>query len=147
MKVILLQDIPSLGRKSDVKDVSDGYARNFLLPRRMAAPATDAALGAISADKSRRERERAAEIAIYTSLVERLRGMTLILKTKVGEKGKAFGAITPTKIRDALKKEGIAVEKEWLVAGEPIKTTGEHAVAVRFPHDIAGKIKVMVQSE
>ena len=73
--------------------------------------------------------------------------MQIAIKTKIGEKGKAFGSITAAKIRDALKQQGIAVEKEWVVLDEPIKTMGEHSVEIKFPHGIVGKAKLTVQAE
>lgn len=147
MKVILLQDIPALGRKSDIKEVSDGYARNFLLPRKLAMPATAVAVAALAGEKSRREREQSKQTAAYQAVAEKLKDAPIALKTKIGEKGKAFGSVTAAKIRDALKKQGIAVEKEWVVLDEPIKTMGEHMVEIKFPNGIAGKVELKVQAE
>ncbi|MFY9462716.1 MAG: 50S ribosomal protein L9 [Candidatus Sungiibacteriota bacterium] len=147
MKVILLQDVAALGRKGDIKDTSDGYARNFLLPRKLAAPATVGAVQMITEDKTRREQEQLKHTAIYQVIAEKLKNTPITLKTKIGEKGKAFGSVTAVKIRDALKKQGIAVEKEWIAIDDPIKTMGEHTVEIKFPHGIIGEIKVIVKAE
>ena len=147
MKVILLQDVAAIGRRGEIKEVSDGYARNFLLPRKLAMPATPVAIAGIAAEKSRRDQEQEKQTAAYQGMSEKLRNTALTLKTKIGEKGKAFGSITTAKIRDALKRQGIAVEKEWIMLTEPIKTMGEHSVEIKFPHGIVGKAKLTVQAE
>lgn len=147
MKVILLQDVHALGRKRDVKDVSDGYARNFLIPRKLAMPANTGALQALTAQKAREEQEKSELHGKYKASAERLKTTTLLFKTKIGEKGKTFGSISSAKIRDALKKEGIAVEKEWIAMDAPIKTAGAHAVEINFPHGIMGKTKIIVEAE
>lgn len=147
MKVILLQDVAALGRKRDIKDVSDGYGRNFLIPRKLAMPATPGAMQALTAQKEREEQEKSEQYGKYNVSAEKLKFTTLVFKTKIGEKGKAFGSISAIKIRDALKKEGIAVDKEWIALEDPIKTTGEHIVVVKFPHEIMAEVKVIVQAE
>ncbi len=147
MKVILLKDIPSVGRKHEVKDVSDGHARNFLLPQKLAEPATEATLRALAAGKARAEREKSEIYRQHQEAAEKLKSQVLRFKTKVGEKGKAFGSITAAKIRDALKKEGIAVEKEWIMLEEGIKTTGEHRVSVKFPQGPEGTITIVIEAE
>ncbi len=147
MKVILLQDVAALGRKGDVKEVSDGYGRNFLLPRRLAAAATPAVIAGLAGEKTRKEQEQLKQTAAYQAVAEKLKNMTLLIKTKMGEKGKAFGSITAAKIRDALKRQGIDMEKEWIALDDPIKTMGEHTVEIKFPHGIVGKVKLMVQAE
>lgn len=147
MKIILLKDVPSAGRKYDVKDVSDGYARNFLLPRGLAKVADDAALKALAEKKAREEERRAKEAAEYHTLSEKLEKTTLTFAVKAGEGGKAFGSVTAAQIRDALKKQKITVEKEWITLAESIKTTGEHSVKIQLPYGIAGEVKVVVESE
>ena len=147
MKIILLQDIPKMGKKYEVKDVSDGYARNFLLPRRLAKPATDAAMKMLAKEKTTADQKRLEEKAHYEDISKMLADKTFVIKTKIGEKGKAFGAITAAKIRDALKKEGIGVEKEWIMLEEPIKKTGEARITIKFPHSVMGELKIKVEAE
>lgn len=147
MKVILLQDILHVGKKHDVKEVSGGYARNFLFPQKLAKPATENALKALAYEKTREEREKSEEYKKYKSLTERLKDITLNFKVKLGNKGRAFGSITAVKIRDALKKQGIEIEKNWVILKEPIKTTGERKVNIKFPQEFKGEVKVIVETE
>ena len=146
MKVIFLKD-SSIGRRGEVKNVSDGYARNFLFPKNLAKPATDAALKSAEAEKTRIEKEKSAEHEKSTALVEKIKSLVLTFKVKLGEKGKAFGSVTAVKIRDALKKQGVAIEKDWLMLDEPIKTTGEKIVSIKFPQGIIGEVKILVEAE
>ena len=147
MKVILLKDIPHLGQNNDIKDVSAGYARNFLLPKKMAAIATDAVVRDMAQKKAQKEKEIVRERENFVAAAKKMEDMTLPIKMKMGERGKAFGSVTAAKIADALRKEGITVEKEWVILDGAIKTTGEHAVGVRFPHDIGAQIKIIVEPE
>lgn len=147
MKVILLQDIPKLGKKYDVKEVNDGHARNFLLPKGLAKPATATALETLSKQKIAGEQKHAEEKTRYENISEALERKTFTIKTKIGERGKAFGAVSASRINDALKKENIPVEKEWISLDQPIKKTGEVVIPVKFPHGVTGKIKINVIAE
>lgn len=147
MKVVLLKDVPALGKKNEMKEVSGGYARNFLLPQKLAVPATDAALASIAGQKAREERAQSKQYAAHRALAEKLKTTTLIFKIKLGEKGKAFGSVTAVKIRDALNKQGIAVDKDWILLEGPIKTTGEKIVGITFPHGIKSEIKIIIEPE
>jgi len=147
MRVILLQDILYVGKKNEVKHVSDGYARNFLLPRKLAEIATDSGLKALEARRERVEREKSEEYVRLQALAQKLKLTPLSFKVKMGEKGKAFGSITPVKIRDALKKQGILVEKEWVILEQGIKTSGEHRIALKLPHNLKAEVKVVIEAE
>ncbi|MBI4137915.1 MAG: 50S ribosomal protein L9 [Candidatus Sungbacteria bacterium] len=144
MRVILLQDIQTLGKKFDLKEVKKGYARNFLLPRKLALLATATALKDREAQRAAEEKRRAAEKRGYEALTERLRSLALSFTLKVGEKGTPFGSVSAAKIQKTLKDQGIAVEKEWIDLPSPIKTTGEHRVKIKFPHGIVGEAIVDV---
>lgn len=147
MKVILLQDIPKTGRKNETKEVSDGYARNFLLPRNLARPVTEVLLKTLEAQKAREEREKSEEYKKYKELAEKLKTCVLSFKVKTGGKGRAFGSVTPLKIHDALKKQGIEIGKELVLLEESIKTTGEHKVKIKLPQGSVEEIKVVVEAE
>ena len=147
MKVILQKDMPALGRKQDVKEVSPGYARNFLFPRKLAIPATDSALGALATVHAQKEEARAAETAKYRAIAEKMRTTPISFQTRMGEKGKAFGSISASKITEELAKHGIAVQKEWIELNEPIKTAGEKKVAVKFPHGVTGEARITIAAE
>lgn len=161
MRVILLEDLLHLGKKHEVKDVSDGYARNFLFPRNLAKPATEQALKALTLQKAREEREKSAEYQKYKVIGDKLKSLILTFKVKIsapkgrdlaskgggGARGRAFGSVTAVKIRDALKKQKIEVEKEWILLEEPIKISGEKRVKIKLPHELIGELKVVVESE
>lgn len=147
MKVILLQDIEGVGRKNEVKNVADGYARNFLFPRKLAKVATKEALATLAAVKMREEKERAKEYQKYKAFAEKLGSLVLNFKVKMGEKGRAFGSITAAKIQDALKEKGVQVEKDWILLEEPIKTAGEKKVKIAFPQEIQGEVRIIVEAE
>ncbi|QQG45277.1 MAG: 50S ribosomal protein L9 [Candidatus Sungiibacteriota bacterium] len=147
MKVLLLQDITTLGKKNDVKDVSDGYARNFLFPRNLAKPATEAALKNLVQQKVREEHEKSEEYQKYKALVDKLKSLTLSFRVRIGEKGRAYGSVTAVKIRDALKKQGIEVNKEWVLLEEPIKTAEEKVVRIKLPQEFKGGVKIIVEAE
>lgn len=147
MKVILLQDVQMVGRKNEVKEVRDGYARNFLLPRKLAEVASGYALKTVAARKEKEAREQSEDYQRYKALVEQLKTITLHFKMKVAEKGRAFGSVTAAKVRDALKMHTIEIEKEWIVLEESIKTTGAHQVKIKFPHGVKGEVNVVVEGE
>lgn len=144
MKIILLQNIPALGQKNDVKDVRNGFARNFLLPRKLAEPATEQALRRITEKKTAQEKKHEALHERAARLAEQLKSLTLSFTIKGGTKGKAFGSVTATQIRDALAKQDVSVEKEWIILEEPIKTGGEKTVAVKLPHGLKAELRLMV---
>ena len=147
MKVILLADVPKLGKKNEMKEVSGGYARNFLLPRKLAVAATDDAVKDISVQKAHGEQKKSDERQKYQSFADQLKKITLRFSVKIGEKGKAFGSISAAKIQAALAQQGIGVDKNWIAMDEPIKSTGEKTVEIRFPHGIKSEVKITVEAE
>lgn len=147
MKVLLLHDVPKLGRKNDIKDVSEGYARNFLIAQKHAVPATAAVIHDAAARVAQKEQGVADEKKRFTEAAEKLKSITLSFRMKMGQRGKAFGSVSAAKIAEALQKYDIPAEKEWIGSNEHIKTTGEHTVDIRFPYDIRGKVKVIIEPE
>lgn len=147
MKVILLQDVGGVGRKYEVKDVSDGYARNFLFPRGLAKPATKQAIKELERMKTKEMQKKEFEIRQYRDIAECLKKEPLVFKIKVGEKGKAFGSVGISDIAKALQKHNVPVKKEWIELEKPIKNTGEKIVKIKFPHEILGEAKIVVESE
>jgi large subunit ribosomal protein L9 len=147
MKVILQQDIPQMGKKYDIKEVKEGYARNFLLPRNLAVAAGEQKL----AEMKRRETDAAhrgeTETKRYKELAAKLSSMTLTIKTKIGESGVAFGSVSRRDIAGALKEKKLAIHQDWIELEEPIKTTGEHTVRFQFPHGINGETNIMIEPE
>lgn len=147
MKIVFIQDVSGVGRKNEVKDVSDGYARNFLFPRNLAKPATGQVLKTLAIQKTREEREKSEEYQKYKVLAGKLKSLTLTFELKLGKENRAFGSVTVVKIRDALKKHGIEAEKDWILLEQPIKNIGEQVVKINFPHDLTGDVKIFVESE
>ena len=147
MKVILLQDIPKFGRAGEVKEASDGYARNFLLPRGLAKPANEQSLSKLSREKATADKKLAEDTARFQEMAKAIANTRLTIKTRVGESGKAFGAVTSAKIRDALAKEKIHIEKEWIDLPRPIKETGETEVKIKFPHGVESVLRVVIEPE
>ncbi|OHA00659.1 MAG: 50S ribosomal protein L9 [Candidatus Sungbacteria bacterium RIFCSPHIGHO2_02_FULL_47_11] len=147
MKIILLQPIPHVGQKDDVKIVADGYARNFLIPKNLAKPATEEALKILVQQKKKTERKRTEVLQKYGELAEKLKSVVLRFKMKTADGGTTFGSVSTVDIQDALKKQGIAVKKDWIQLEESIKTTGEHAVKIKFSQEVVGEVKVAVEAE
>ena len=147
MKVILLKDVPSLGKKDSVKEVHDGYARNFLLPHGFARPANIPALQALHRTIATREERSLKRTGESEEMAKRLASIELRFKMKAGEQGKTFGSITAAKIQEALQRRNIILEKEWVMLEEPIKTTGVHMVRIRFPSKVEGRLKIIIEPE
>lgn len=148
MKVILQQDVKGQGKKGELKEVSDGYARNYLLPRKLAIIATADNLNTFKlqekakAAQLEKEKERAREIA------SQLKDMCVKISAKAGGSGKLFGAVTSKEIADALSAQyGIELEKNRILPAEPIKTYGTYEVKVKLGHEVSGMLKVQVAEE
>jgi len=146
MKVILLQDVKGKGKKGQMLEVSDGYARNFMLPRKLAIEATTDAINTMrmndkaTAERQARERAEALEIS------KKLKELTLVVKAKGGGAGRLFGAVTNTEIADALKKNaGITIDKRKIVIDEPIKNVGTYTVKCKLGYEIVGQLTVKIE--
>lgn len=147
MRVILLQDIEKLGKKYEVKEVANGYARNFLFPKGLAEPATESALKELEAKKAALELVAEADLKITEELVANLDGQEIEITAKIDEEGKLYGSITPLRIVKALQKKGFDIKKSQVKLEEPIKDVGEYDVVIEFPHGLEAKIKVIVAEE
>lgn len=147
MLVILRENVENLGRIGDVVKVSDGYARNFLVPRNLVVAADEKNIKAIEHHKRSLERKRLAQRASSEELAQKLADFSCTLSRKVGDNDKLFGSVTVTDIADALKKAGFQVEKRSIQVPSPIKTLGVHPVTVKLDHDITATVKVWVVKE
>ena len=147
MKVILLQDIKGKGKKGQLLEVSDGYARNYMLPRKMAVEATADNVNTMRMnDKARQEKEqRAREEAV--ALGAKLKDLTLDVYCKGGGAGRLFGSVTSQEISDALKAQGLDVDKRKIVIEESIKTVGLYTVKVKLGYEVNANLKVNVQEK
>ena len=146
MKVILTQDIKGKGKKGQMIDISDGYARNYLLPRKLAVEATADAVNTMrmndkaAAEKAAKERAEALEIS------KQLRAMTLVVTAKGGGAGRLFGSVTNQEIADALKaKSGIALDKRKIVISDTIKSVGTYTVQCKLGYEITAPLTVKIE--
>lgn len=146
MKVILTQDVKGQGKKGDVINVSDGYARNFLIKNKYAVEATSSMINSVEISKKADEHRRAVEKAEAVALANRINGKTVVVKIKVGETGKLFGALNTQAVADALKKEGIEIDKKKIVLNDVIKSVGVYEVVIKPYAEVSAKIKVSVEA-
>jgi large subunit ribosomal protein L9 len=147
MQVILREDIDKLGNIGDLVKVADGYARNYLVPRKKAIEATPDNLNAMNhAKKMVSDRIRKIK-KVATAEADQLRGLAVIIKAKTGEEGKLFGSVTSMDIADAVKAKGVEIDKRKIVLDEPIKRLGDYTVSVKMHADILADIKVSVIAE
>jgi large subunit ribosomal protein L9 len=145
MKVILTGDVEKLGKSGDLKDVSDGYARNFLIPRSLAVPAAGGAYRAWQHDVASREDKRKREREDAEIAAQRIASTTLTLGVKVGEGGKLYGSIGAKDIADALGRRGIEVDRHRVDLEEPLKTLGTYKVAVKMLAGLTPEVTVVVE--
>ena len=147
MKVILLQDVKGQGKKGEVVDVNEGYARNFLIKKGLAEVATAAKLNDLSMKKSAADFHRAEEIKAMQELAKEIRGKSFTVKIKAGQGGKVFGSVTGANISDAMSSAGYDVDKRKIALDAPIKNLGVYDVNLKLLEGISSKIKVTVESE
>ena len=145
MKVIFNTDVRGQGRKGEMKEVSDGYARNYLLPRKLASEATADALNALKLKEKAKAAQMAKEKALAEENAKRLSGVVVQISARAGQGGRLFGAVTSQEISDALREQhGIEIEKNKIVQAEPIKQFGSFEVKARLGSEISGVINVLV---
>jgi large subunit ribosomal protein L9 len=147
MRVILLQDIDKLGKKYDIKEVKNGYARNFLIPRGLAKPATEKALKWLETQKEIEEKKAEEELKRVQEVASAIDGQEVVIPVKVGEEGQLFESITTQKISERLKEIGFEIKKSQINLPEPIKELGEFPVKIKFEHNLEAEIKVIVVEE
>ena len=148
MQIILLEKVVNVGNLGDVVKVKDGYARNFLIPQRMARRATASAVAEFEVKRAELEKAAAAKLAASQAQGEKLSGMTISIAQKAGVDGRLFGSVTNFDIAEALTKQGFAVEKAQVrMPVGPLKTTGDHAVAVALHTDVVVEITIAVVGE
>ena len=145
MKVILTQDVKGKGKKGQMIEVSDGYARNFMLPKKLAIEATPDAINTMKmTDKATQERI-AREKAAALELSKKLRAMTLVVKAKGGGAGRLFGAVTNAEIASALEKQGIKLDKRKIVLNETIKNVGTYTATCKLGYEINAPLTVKIE--
>jgi large subunit ribosomal protein L9 len=147
MKVILLEDIDTIGKMGDTVSVKNGYARNYLIPRNLALPATARNLKAHEHQLRDIERKVSKIVSEAQSLADKIAGVSLTFNRKTGEKGRLFGSVTNMDIADALKEKGLTIDRKDIVLPEPIKSLGEFDVQVKLHHDVSPVVKITVLPE
>ncbi len=144
MKVILKQDVKGTGKKGDILDVSDGFAKNFLLKKGLAEQASSVAVNSLKIQKEAEARRRAEEIAAIRELAKKMDKAQVKVAIKCGENGKVFGSVTSKEIAARLAELGYDVDKKKILLKDPIKTVGDYAVEVRLMESVTAKIFVSV---
>jgi large subunit ribosomal protein L9 len=147
MKVILRKDQDKLGQVGAVVDVKDGYARNYLIPKGIAYPASNGSMRALTEEKKQAERRSAKELKTSEKLAAELEKLSITIKMKVGEDEKLFGSVTTQMIADAVKEKGFDLDKRIFELAEPIKALGIYNVDVKLHQNVTGKVKVWVVRE
>ena len=147
MEVILKEDVPNLGLRGEVVKVADGFGRNYLLPRKMAMQATEANKAVIEQMKAAAERRSATEKAQAEELVTKLEPIVLSFTRRAGEAGHLFGSVTSADIAGELASQGFEVDRRKIQLGEPLKSLGEHKVAIRLHREVTARVTVKVLAE
>ena len=145
MKVILLQDVKGKGKKGQMLEMSDGYARNFLLPRKLAIEATPDAINTMKMNDKATQERIAKEKAEAMATSKKLREMTVTVTAKGGGNGRLFGSVTNAEIADALAKQGVKLDKRKIVLGENIKNVGTYTVTCKLGYEINAPLTVKIE--
>ena len=145
MKVILLQDVRGKGKKGQMLEVSDGYARNYMLPRKIAKEATADAINTMRMNDKATQERQARERAEAMELAKRMKAMTLTVYAKGGGAGRLFGSVTSQEIADALQSQGITLDKRKIVIDEPIKNVGTYTIRCKLGYEITAQLTVQIQ--
>jgi large subunit ribosomal protein L9 len=147
MKIILLEDVKGQGKRGELKNVSEGYARNFLFPRNLAQEATAANLHQLEAEKEAKALREAQEVAAAQQLAEKLSALRVVVGTQAGDGGKLFGAVTTKHIGDAIAKLGFDIDKRKIQLTDPIKSLGGHQVHIKLHPEVTATVTVFVEAQ
>ena len=147
MKIILQKDVPTLGRKGEIKNVPDGYARNFLFKRGLAITATEETMEELERQKTSDQKKKEKELAQLRELAKKLNSLALKTTLKLGERGEAFGSVSPAKIISLMEEKGFHIGKSNIALEHPIKTLGEHKIKIKLEHGLETEIKLMIEKE
>jgi large subunit ribosomal protein L9 len=147
MKIILMEDVTTLGRRGDVRDVANGYARNFLLPKKLAVPATPANLQNLDHLKRQRERTENRAHQEARDAAGRIAALTLTVTTRASEDGRLFGSVSAQDVVEYLARHEVPVEKRRVLLEEPIKALGEYRVPVKLHPEVTAELQVHVARE
>ena len=145
MKVILLEDVKGTGKKGQVVNASDGHARNFLFPRKLAIEATDANLASLNAQQKKTEHKLAQEVQAAKEIAEKLQAKPVVINAKVGDKGRMFGSISNKEVAEAIQSQlGVAVDKKKVVLTEPVKAVGKYTATAKLHPQVSATVEFEV---
>lgn len=147
MKIILLQDVKGQGKKGELLEVNEGYARNFLIKKGLAEAATSTKINELNQRKSADEYHKREEFKAMKALADEIKDKKFTVNIKVGANGKVFGSVTAQDISDSLKASGYDVDKKKIVIANPIKMVGDYEVSLKLAEGISSKITVLVRGE
>lgn len=147
MEVILREDVDKLGHRGSVVKVADGYARNFLLPKKLAVAATESNKKIVEQERQAHLRREAKFKSDADDLAKLLAGVTLTFKQKVGENNQLFGSVTAKDIADALEQKNFHIDRRKIQLDEPIKTLGEHSVTLKLHREVTTTVQAIVEQE
>ena len=147
MKVIFLQDVENVGKKNDIKNVADGYARNFLFPQKLAKLASKEVVEELEKKKKEEEKKAEENLKIAQEIVKKIDGQEFEIKEKVDEQGNLYGSVNEMKIKEALKGKGYKIKKTQIKIPQPIKEVGEHPITILFDHNLEAEIKILVTEQ
>ena len=145
MEIVLLEDVKALGKKGQIVKVNDGYARNFILPKKLGVEATSKNLNDLKLQKANAAKVAAEHLAAAKELAEKLADLSVTVSIKAGEGGRAFGSVSGKEIAQAAKEQlNMEIDKKKLVLPEPLKTFGTHQVSIKLHKDVTGTLAVKV---
>ena len=147
MEILLMADVPDVGTEGQVVTVADGFARNYLVPRKLAAPVTNAARARLAKMQKQREADRQASDERQKFLAEKLAGVSCTVAAKISENEKLYGSVTVAEIAENLKGQGFEIDRDAILLDEPIKALGVYTVQVRLSPDVSIPLKVWVVEE
>jgi len=147
MKVVLLEDVEKVGKKYEIKEVADGFARNFLIPKKQAKLATKEMMEWVKIKKEVLENKAEGELKKAQGLASATDGLEVIMQVKVGDENQLFESITAQKIADKLKELGFEIKKNQIDLAEPIKEVGEYPLKIKFDHNLESQIQVIINGE
>ena len=147
MKIIFLQNVEKIGKKYEIKEIKDGYARNFLIPQGLAKPVTEEILKWVEAQKEIEEKKAEEGLKKIQELASKIESIELVIPMKIGEKGQLFEAVTNQKISEKLKEMGFNIQKNQIDLTEPIKELGEFPIKIKFEHNLEAEITVVITEQ
>ncbi len=144
MRVILLRDLPGTGRRGEAVTVPDGFARNYLIPKGLSVIATEAVISQLKQDRKKQALAEENQQARLKDLVGKLQGLRVTIPAKVNERGRLFGSVTAKTITEAVKKQGLIVQPEWLKIEKPLDTVGDFSVLAQLGPEFSSRLTVTI---